>query len=125
MKTINNNSSPLKSTSPTSLVLPGLSGSGILLIPTSMTTTPSFTMSAVIRFGFPAAATMMSAVLVNTFSCSGGVYLWQMVVVASPAMYRPRGRKQNKQMILILTIFPLQFLRKHSPVVAVRQHKLS
>ena len=68
-----------KSTSPTSRLLPSCS---MRLMPTSITTAPGFTMSAVIRFGRPTAATRMSARRV--WSARFSERLWQSVTVASP-----------------------------------------
>ena len=52
---------PSKSTSPTSRVPLAVCSSGIRFIPTSITTAPDFTMSAVIMRGRPAATIRMSA----------------------------------------------------------------
>lgn len=41
-------------------------------------------MSLVIRFGIPVATMTKSAILVHIGRCSGGVYRWHMVTVASP-----------------------------------------
>ena len=75
-----------KSTSPQSLPFSSRS------MPTSMTTAPSFTISAVINFGLPMAATKISARLHS--SKRSFVLLWQTVTVASAlrrssAMGRP------------------------------------
>src|SRR4030043_1544242 len=68
-----------KSTSPASILLP----SAVLPIsftPTSMTTTPSLTMSPVMALGFPAATIRISALLV--WKAISRVLVWQMVTVA-------------------------------------------
>jgi len=41
-------------------------------------------MSLVIRLGIPVATMTKSAILVHIGKCSGGVYRWQIVTVASP-----------------------------------------
>ncbi len=65
---------PAKSTSPTNLP-------SRRLVPTSITTAPGLTISAVIKRGFPMAAMRMSAERV--ISARFLVRLWQMVTVAS------------------------------------------
>ena len=64
---------PSKSTSPTTSRFP-VSQSWTSLMPTSMTTASSFTMSAEIRPGIPVATTRISAFCVNNRSWSFGVY---------------------------------------------------
>src|SRR5690606_40685176 len=61
-----------------------LVGSSILLMPTSITTAPSLTISAVRYKGRPRATTIISEVSV-CFLISG-VLLWQRITVASPGV---------------------------------------
>ena len=67
-----------KSTSPT--ILPFSSR----LIPTSTSTTPGLTISAVTKPGIPTATIMMSALRVCSISSARGVSIWVRVTVALP-----------------------------------------
>ncbi len=71
-----------KSTSPTSLKPVFFVESSILFTPTSITTAPGLTMSAVTVLGRPAAAIIISARLV--WAAMFFVLVWQMVTVALP-----------------------------------------
>ena len=69
-------------TSPVSLNPLFMAGLGTRVVPTSRTTAPSFTMSAVTKFGCPMAAIRMSAVRQISFRFF--VRLWHTVTVQSP-----------------------------------------
>ena len=73
-----------KHTSPVSFQPLGLSALGRRVVPTSITTAPSFTISAVTKLGQPIAAIMMSAV--RHISLMLGVPLWHIVTVALPGL---------------------------------------
>ena len=72
------------STSPVSLLPLGDAGSGMRLIPTSMTAAPFFIMLPVMSAGCPAAAMRISACCV--IRARFAVLLWQRVTVASTAV---------------------------------------
>ncbi len=71
-----------KSTSPLHRQPLSTLGSSTRLVPTSTTTAPGLTMSALISSGTPTAATRMSARLVS--AVKSRVRVWQMVGVACP-----------------------------------------
>ena len=112
-----------KSTSPTSLYPRGESGSSTRLMPTSMMTAPSLTISAVSNLGLPAATMMISAV--RHIDLRSRVFEWQTVTVASPneaALIPGRvryGRCIKRSAIGLPTIFDLPITTTCFPSVVI------